>query len=461
MDWFSKRRWDLVGLSWLWYTISVAMMVVGLPIWMAKGLNLGVDFTGGASLKYRFEQPLHNAPGGELGAMNLARRVAAAAPLNYSKSQVQVADVNWLLVRIPEHNAERQHEAQREMETELAKAFGTSCGRIAEASDVDFVGPVVGGDLRRSARDSLLLGLGLIIIWVSIRYRFRFAVASIIALTHDVLVLCGVMAILQLELDSPFVAAALTVFGYSIHDTIVIFDRIRENMTLHRQAPFASTVNASLLQTMARSLNTVLTTLFTLVALAVFGGSTIKPFAIALIVGICSGCYSSIFTASQLLVTWQRMWESGAGTKLWWRAMLAVAPAAVLGLVVYPILGWLHVPLTFAGPRIVGDIVVAIGLWAVALFFTRYFSVGALRILAGVPPTRGGLAGRSTTVGRPVAASAAVRAAAEAARGGVGQTHMEAASAAAAEERREERRERREQRKSKDRRKPGDRKRRF
>ena len=458
MDWFRDKRWDLVGLSWLWYTISVAIMVVGVPWWITRGLNLGIDFTGGAILKYKFEQPLQGAPNGELGAMARAR--AAAADLGYRDSQVQVADVNWLIIRITEHDSDRQTEAQRTLRAGLEKRFGDSCGKIVEASDVEFVGPVVGEDLRRGARTALVLGIALIIIWVSIRYKFRFAIAAVLALIHDVLVLCGIMAILHLPLESSFVAAVLTVLGYSNHDTIVIFDRIRENMALHRQAPFASTVNASLLQTMARSVNTVLTVLFTLVALAVFGGATIKPFAIALIIGICSGCYSSIFTASQLLVSWQRMWEEGAGDKLWWRALLAIAPAAALGVFVYPGLARLGVPMTFAGPRIVGDFAVAIVLWAIGLFLTRYFSVGALRVLAGVPASKGGVSARAA-VGRPVVASASVRAAAEAARGGAGPSQMEAASAAAAEERREERRERREQRKTKERRRPGDRKKRF
>ena len=457
MEWFRDKRWDLVGLSWLWYTISVAIMVVGVPWWISRGLNLGIDFTGGALLKYKFEQPLVNAENGELGAMAAAR--AAAAEVGYRDSQVQVADETWLIVRIPEHDSDKQTQAQQSLRSGLEKQFGSSCGAILEASDVEFVGPVVGEDLRRSARTALLLGIALIVVWVSIRYKFRFAVAAVLALIHDVLVLCGVMAIFHLPLESSFVAAVLTVLGYSNHDTIVIFDRIRENMALHRQAPFASTVNASLLQTMARSVNTVLTVLFTLVALAVFGGATIKPFAIALIVGICSGCYSSIFTASQLLVSWQRMWENGAGATRWWRALLAVGPAGGLGVIVYPLLHHLGIPLTFAGPRIIGDFLVAIVLWAIGFLLTRYFSIGALRVLAGVPASRGALA--RTAAGRPVVASAAVRAAAEAAQGGAGQSHMEAASAAAAEERREERRERRELRKVKERRKPGDRKKRF
>jgi hypothetical protein len=266
---------------------------------------------------------------------------------------------------------------------------------------------------------------------------------------------------LQLELDSPFVAAALTVFGYSIHDTVVIFDRIRENSALHRHYPFDSVVNASLLQTMARSINTVLTTLMTLVCLAIFGGNTVKPFAIALIIGICSGAYSSIFNASQLLVTWQRMWEAGAGDKLWWRALLALAPAAALGVIAFSVL-----PDTPLGPMVsqygvLGHLGVAAGLYVVALLLTRYFSVGALRVLAGVPASKGGVATRVPTPMKLTGQSAAVQAAVEATRGMGAQTQMEAASQAAAEERREERRVRREQRKTKEGRRAGERKKRF
>ncbi len=488
MDLFRDRRWDLVGKAWLWYTISVGLAVGGGVVWMVKGLNLGIDFTGGAILKYEFEQPLSNAPNGALGAMAVARR--AAAEVGYPKSQVQVADVNWLIVRIGELDGERQRQAQASLRKALGEAFSGSCGPITEASDVEFVGPVVGEDLKRGAKWALILGCGLILVYISVRYRFRFAVAAVIALVHDVLILCGVMALLRIELNSPFVAAVLTIIGYSINDTVVIFDRIRENMTLHRQAPFDSTVNASLLQTMARSLNTVATTLITLILLFFFGGATIKSFALALIVGIASGCYSSIFNASQLLCTWQRMWQSEVGEKLYWRALLAIAPAIGIALLLYPLvpmvnlgaiiqakwtgaLEWQHVVrlvlapgagLQFVGEFLGSGYYVAVLAWGIGLFLTRYFSVGALRVLAGVPAARGRTVGGrvgaprgQVTVGQRAAAEAAV----QASQAGTAEGAMQAASAAAVEHAREERRQRRRDKKAKEKRRPGRRKKRF
>ncbi len=165
---------------------------------------------------------------------------------------------------------------------------------------------MVGAELRQAALKALILGAILILVYITIRYEFKFAVTSVLALLHDVVILSGFMAILQLQLDSSFVAVLLTVVGYSINDTIVIFDRIRENMKLHRRADFGATVNASLLQTMARSVNTVLTTLIPLACLAILGGSTIRTFAVALLIGIIFGAYSSICNASQLVVVWQR-----------------------------------------------------------------------------------------------------------------------------------------------------------
>lgn len=462
MDLFRDRRWDLVGKAWLWYTISVTLTVVGGAVWMGKGLNLGIDFTGGAILKYEFERPLSDAPNGVLGAMAAARE--AATRLGYARSQVQVADVNWLIVRIGELDGDRQRQAQVNLKEALEAALGGSCGAISEASDVEFVGPVVGEDLKRGAKWALILGCGLILIYVSVRYRFRFAVAAVIALVHDVLVLCGVMALLRVELNSPFVAAILTIIGYSINDTVVIFDRIRENMSIHRQAPFDSTVNASLLQTMARSLNTVATTLFTLIMLYFFGGATIRSFALALIVGIASGCYSSIFNASQLLCTWRRMWDNEAGDKLWWRALLAVAPAVPIGLILDPALRWLHIGELSVFRVIKPGYAVAVLSWVIGFVLTRYFSTNALRVLAGVPSARGRtVAGRigaqraQVTPQQRAAAEAAIRGSQSASAEGV----MQAASAAAAEQAREERRERRKQRKAKEKRRPGKRKKRF
>ncbi|MBM3471656.1 MAG: protein translocase subunit SecF [Armatimonadetes bacterium] len=461
MDLFRNRRWDLVGKAWLWYTISVAITIPGLIMWMAAGLNLGIDFTGGAIMKYEFAQPLAAFPGGEPAAMEAVRRVVASREVGYEKNEVQVADQRWVIVRINEFSEEQRKVAQQKIQQALEKTLGSSCGAVTQASDVEFVGPVVGEDLKRGAEWALIVGVGGILIYVSLRYRFRFAVAAIIALVHDVLILTGVMALLRVEVNSPFVATILTVFGYSINDTVVIFDRIRENQTLHRQAPFAATVNSSLLQTMARSVNTVLTVEITLICLYFFGGASIKPFALSLIVGITSGCYSSIFNASQLLVTWQRMWEGGAGQKLWWRAILALAPALAIGVTLELIASRFELNRLYPFTKVPALYWIAVLSYVVGLLLTKYFSVGALRVLAGVPASRGGVPARAAAPARPVVSAAAGAAGLPTSGGAPGTSAMEAASAAAAEARREERRERREQRKTKDKRKAGDRKKRF
>jgi len=465
VDLFRNRRWDLVGKAWLWYTISVAVMLPGLVVWMVKGLNKGIDFTGGAIMKYQFEQPLSRAPGGEPGAMETVRRLVASKDIGYPKNEVQVADQRWLIVRINEKDDEtRRNEADTKIRAALARALGGSCGEISTQPDVEFVGAVVGEDLKRGAEWALILGSGGILLYIALRYRFRFAVAGILALVHDVLVLTGAMALLRVEVNSPFVATLLTVFGYSINDTVVIFDRIRENQSLHRQAPFAATVNASLLQTMARSVNTVLAVEITLVCLYLFGGASIKPFALSLIVGITSGCYSSIFNASQLLVTWQRMWEAAAGQKLWWRAILALAPALPIGVVLELISSRIGLKHAHAFAVVGPGWWIAVISYGVGFLLTKYFSVGALRVLAGVPASKGRLAAARPGAFVPTVSTeqrAAAEAAARAARGLSSESAMHAASAAAADQARQERRERRKQRKSKDQRRPGERKKRF
>jgi len=181
---------------------------------------------------------------------------------------------------------------------ELAKAFPGLREPAAET-----VSPVVSEQLLWNAVKAVSFGCIFILLWVWLRYAgAQWGGTALVALAHDVLLLLGVFALTQREINSPFVAAALTVVGYSVHDTIVIFDRIRENLRLRRGDTFAGTANLSLLETMPRSINTVFTTDLVLIAVYVFGGASLRDFTFAMIVGITSGAYSSIFTASQLLV---------------------------------------------------------------------------------------------------------------------------------------------------------------
>ncbi|MFP4248114.1 MAG: protein translocase subunit SecF [Armatimonadota bacterium] len=302
MDFFRKQNWDIMKYTWLWFTISGILILSGMGFWAVRGLNWGIDFTGGSLLQYEFERPLVTEPGEEIAVIEQTREMLEQMGLG--RSQIQVADDNQLFLRTPEvENDEEARERDQAIEGRLAEIFGDRGGEISSLGR-QTVGPVIGEMLTRSAIEALALGVVLILIYITVRYEFRFAVSAVIALLHDTALLLGALAMLQTELNSWLVAAILTVIGYSINDTVIILDRIRENRGLHRRAPLDSVVNASLLQTMARSINTGVTTLFTLIALFLFGGATIEGFALALIIGVAAGGYSSIFTASPVVVTW-------------------------------------------------------------------------------------------------------------------------------------------------------------
>ena len=197
---------------------------------------------------------------------------------------------------------------------DLAVALQARFGPIDEVSQETSVGPVVSAELVQQAFLLIIFGAIGIMAWITLRFGdFRMGVTAIAALIHDVIVVVGIFAILGtvfgLQLDALFVTAMLTVIGFSVHDTIVVFDRIRENRVRHAGEPFEAIVNHSILQTIGRSINTSMTVLLTLTALFLFGGDAIRPFVLALLIGIASGTYSSIFNASPLLVDWH-LWDS-------------------------------------------------------------------------------------------------------------------------------------------------------
>lgn len=308
MELFRNRNWDIIGRTKLWFTISGVTIVAGLVALGVRGLNYGIDFTGGSLLRYQFAAPLVENESQLSQVTGTVRRVLENLNLGGSEIQIVTSDKgerNQVFIRTPPvANDEEALERDRAIVQGLQQAFPdkvpiTSLGR-------ETVGPVVGEELRTKALWAFFLGCGLIMIYITIRYEFRFAEAAIIALIHDALVVLGCMALFQVEINSAFVAALLTVIGYSNHDTVVIMDRIRENMRLRRRATFAETVNASLLETMARSVNIVLTVLFPTFALLFFGGEAIRPFSLALVFGMTTGCYSSIFTASPIVVLLER-----------------------------------------------------------------------------------------------------------------------------------------------------------
>ncbi len=203
---------------------------------------------------------------------------------------------------------------------DVATALQARFGKIVAQPQLTTVGPVVSADLIQQALVLILVGSIGILLWITFRFRdVKFGVTALVAMLHDVIVVVGTFAILGtffgVEVDALFVTAMLTVIGFSVHDTIVVFDRVRENKARHAGEPFAAIVNHSILQTFGRSINTSFTVVLTLVALLLFGGSAIRFFVLALLIGIVSGTYSSIFNASPLLVSWHE-WEQRRREKL-------------------------------------------------------------------------------------------------------------------------------------------------
>ena len=292
-------RFDIVGRSRLWFGFSLAVLLVGLVSMafslasLGTPLRLGLDFSGGTLLDLSFERPVTTE---EL------RRALQEHNLGSSIIQLDTQTGQEALIRMPPLSETERLAVEATLRQEVAPF---------QRNLVETVGPTVGRLLLRSGIVAVLISFGLIVLYLALRFQWDYAVFAIVALLHDVVLTIGLFALLGLtvgmEVDSLFVVALLTIIGFSVNDTVVIYDRIRENLRLvSRKVSFAEVVNLSLNQTFARSLNTTLTTMLPLVAIAIFGGATLKGFAIALLVGFALGVYSSIFIASPLLVWWRR-----------------------------------------------------------------------------------------------------------------------------------------------------------
>ncbi len=287
---------NIIGKRKIWYAISVIMILPGLASLFIWGLNLGIDFNSGQLSVVRGNATVDNVK-------------AAAEGLDFSDVQVVPSGSGQTQIRFRDPSPQAQHEANHQkFKTGLAKEG------IEELS-FDSVGPTVSKDIARNAILSLLLASIAIVLYIAYAFRnapppvspWSFGVMAIVALLHDALFVLGLFSILGhffgVEIDALFVTAILTVIGFSVHDTIVVFDRIRENLR-REKGTFEQIVNTSILETLVRSINTSLTVILTLLALFLFGGQSIRIFVLALLIGIASGTYSSIFNASPLLVTW-------------------------------------------------------------------------------------------------------------------------------------------------------------
>lgn len=282
-------KFDIAGRGKIWFVVSLLVIIPGLISMVTRGFNFGIDFTGGTIIDLKFSQPVAIAQVRE----SLRPFGLDGATIQLSGESSDVETSTDVMIRTVD-----LEEVQRK---EVMAAIRDKVGAY-EVLREEKVGAVIGGELILNAVMALVISWVLIILYVAYRFEFRFGIAAVAALVHDILIVLAFFSFTQRQVDSSFVAALLTVVGYSINDTIVIFDRIRENLKLHfrRGGDVVNLVNRSVYQTLTRSLYTVFTCLFTTFALFFFGGETTKDFAFALIVGFMSGCYSSIFIAGPL-----------------------------------------------------------------------------------------------------------------------------------------------------------------
>lgn len=287
----------LMRFKFIYFILSLLIILPGLFYLMNFGLRLGIDFTGGALLEYKFTK-----------SVNIQDLKKDITGLGIEVGQITLTGPQTYLIRTKPID---QNQINK-IKADLMSKFGPVIERRVEN-----VGPIVGKELTKKAITALLLASVAIVLYIAFSFRkvpkpassWRFGITAVIALVHDILVVVGIFAILGkvlgIEVDTLFVTALLTVIGFSVHDTIVVFDRIRENLLKNPGKKFANITNLSIVQTLGRSLNTSLTVVFVLTALLLFGGETIKWFVVALLIGIVSGTYSSIFNATALLVYWE------------------------------------------------------------------------------------------------------------------------------------------------------------
>lgn len=280
---------DFVGRYKIFAAISLVIIIAGLLVMILQGLNLGIDFKGGTTIYVNIGKPY---------SPDDIRDILSSEGID--ATVMQVGD-NKQDAIIRMRHMENQEEIQKRLIARLKEKYDLTDERFS----IDTVGPTIGKDLTRNAILATVISWVGILIYVGIRFEFKSGVAAIVALIHDVLIMVSVVALLRTQINSTFVAAVLTIIGYSINDTIVIFDRVRENQKkFGSKLSRAEIVNRSINESLNRTINTFLTTLFTVTALYVLGVESIKEFSLPILVGLVAGTYSTIFIAGPLWAEW-------------------------------------------------------------------------------------------------------------------------------------------------------------
>ncbi len=288
-------KFDIIGRRKIWYAISLILIIASLFFMVTRGFNMGIDFTGGTIMDLRFEKTVNiNDVRSVLNDYDLSNSTIQLSGDSSSSTEAQ----NVMIRTVDLEEQDRK---------EVMSALSDKLGDYQVLRE-EKVGATMGTELIMNAIYATIISWILIIAYVSYRFEFKFGIAAVLGLIHNVLIVLGAFALTQRQVDSSFIAALLTIIGYSINDTIVIFDRIRENLKLHfrKNGDIVELVNVSIFQTMTRSIYTVCTVLFATFSLYFFGGDTTKDFAFAMLIGFFCGAYTSIFIASPLWVTFRR-----------------------------------------------------------------------------------------------------------------------------------------------------------
>lgn len=276
-------KFDFIGKRNIWFAFSTAVIAVGIAALLIKGLTFGIEFKGGTMFEAKFAK-----------SPDVAQVRTSISPLGLSDAVIQQAGKNSVNIRTKELSVEKQQAVKDALTKIGAKDF-----------NIQGVGGSWGARLTEGTLVALLVSLVVVLGFVAVRFEFKMGVAGVIALVHDIFVALGLYALVGREVTTSTVAAFLTILGYSLYDTIVIFDRVRENASNVKKQTYSDMVNDSVNQSLRRSINTSLTSVIPVACILIFGGETLKDFAFALLVGLISGTYSSIFIASPILAMWK------------------------------------------------------------------------------------------------------------------------------------------------------------
>ena len=292
-----NTNFDFFNRWKLWLGISGLMMVVAFASFMIQGLNFGIDFRGGTTIRTESTQPV------DIGVYR-----EALTPLELGDISITEvfdpqfdADQNVAMIRI------EAQEGDEAVQGQLIADIGTALqaadpGLKLPFASVESVGPKVSGELIQTAVIAVVLAIGAVLIYIWLRFEWQFAVGAVLALVHDVILTIGVFSEMQIRFDLAIIAALLTIVGYSLNDTVVVFDRVRENLRKYKKKPLNEVLNISINETLSRTFMTSVTTLLALIALFVLGGDVIRGFVFAMIWGVIVGTYSSVFVASAVLL---------------------------------------------------------------------------------------------------------------------------------------------------------------